>query len=603
MTWSSSGDSDGYAIELYSTDPAALVDIKGAQITSTSTVIDASGTGGLARLFGFDNGQANLTFGPAVTTFSKVSSTPTSPWVTKYTAAGATVTLQQYVDATLAGTSPSIYLQIDGFTTKFTECDVPQRITGHAVTWYQLSRGASVSASGAGPGAVANPTPAATKQVAAAGTVYELIKDVHVVELPGLGWLMVAARYIYDATTTTVDASSSMGQIIAWWSPNEDFHSRGLVGPFLLVDGAQCVSDDQALRLWVGVPSVAVVDDGVGSYDLYLYYQVESCGLGQRGAAVTSLLYDDIEPADYQSETNALGVDSTRALGVAWGAIGVKRLALETLMSAVSDELLGADTWTDEAAWRPSSALDGDLLGLVRLWFADNSGTAEPGALSVRPFFTQYDEESVHFADAVGTTCGHAPRTLGLWLVANASSHPDAQPIKEAVAADPATGTTGTRGSGHGLWRGRGLPTGALLADGSTSITELSILGRDFVFAPIDASTNLSPDQIAESTSSNILLDPDPVQLADGSWWCMAGAIGSSGMGNTQAWAGLPSDGCASWVGAFADGAWIWLGTSAGDARGDWSPLPDFDPRADDLVFTARVRKLAPGSHAGLALR
>lgn len=181
-------------------------------------------------------------------------------------------------------------------------------------------------------------------------------------------------------------------------------------------------------------------------------------------------------------------------------------------------------------------------MGRARLWFH----TGERRALGhiVRPFFEDHDFKSLRHADPAPFRCGESATDFSLFVTVL-----DSQAYGKHTDLAPATTTS--LGSGHGLWRGRSIPDSTALVYTVSPLDEtvrrhiLTTFGKEFLCADQDASTSAtgtrtSADQVAESgdfTSTNnqlpdgttmpqkhYWLDPDPIELADGTWCVSAGA-------------------------------------------------------------------------------
>lgn len=455
--------------------------------------------------------------------------------------------MQEYVDsAAFTGALTTITLD-KSVDTIYSTC-VPNRVDGVSVTWYRLS---GVGGDPLGVGLIA-------------GLVRKLYKDVDVLELPGgRGWLMVLTRYLAEESTGSVDPANSLAQIVAWWSDNEDFTGQKVVGPFLLVDGCQCWSVDQGIRLWVGVPGVVCVENDEGNdYDMYVYYAVDECDLGHTRPSVptgtptsigtstpSDILRDDISKRDYNTELTRLEFEP---------GIAVKRFALSEFLTAVQTEYAevtgmdpsspassGRRQLTAEDDWTPDTAFSGTLLGPVRFFFADTS----TGTTTLLDFFDYYTTADLRLADPAPVTCGTSLGELSLYTAQIGGS---SSGVREATPA----AAVRVKGSGHGLWRGRAMQGGVFYHSAARTASYLTVSGKDFVLANLHKTTYVSPDQIAEGGNQMFTyndgttktdphvqwVDPDPVQMPDGTWWVAAG-VGS--IGYLSAFLGTPDEGCA----------------------------------------------------------
>lgn len=349
-------------------------------------------------------------------------------------------------------------------------------------------------------------------------------KDPQIVKLPeGYGWLMVLSRYRATPTgTPETGVSLSLGDIVAWWCPTADFDCTS-VGPFLLVDSLRAWPG-ATIRLWLGTAGAALVGD-----QLLVYYTVEKNYNGSDSPQFDFL----VDGPTYETTLTDAGFSP---------GVAVTSISWATLWSAITDEQSAPGTWTTESTWNQtalptsSGAIACTPLGKIQVWVAQNAGT-------VRAFEDVYDGGGVatnipEWADPAPMVCDG---NLSLYLagIPGGAATGSVYPF-----GSPGGGSHGPhmRGSGHGLWRCRAIADGFLLwAGGGLSV---ATFGVDFVVARLSIleRSGVSPDQIAQDTATIHYVDPDPVQLPDGSWRVYAGK-GSLPM---QFFAGQPDDGCAT---------------------------------------------------------
>lgn len=166
------------------------------------------------------------------------------------------------------------------------------------------------------------------------------------------------------------------------------------------------------------------------------------------------------------------------------------------------------------------------------------------GVRSVVPFSDVYSISNHLFRAPAPLLCGNDPTQLHMYFAVVLTSSADM----------PIAATSRSLGTGHGIWHGRALNDNPSVPNASTGGHEHMRFGRDFICAPPHADANVSPDQVAEShyepdpnkptypreTFLQVLyIDPDPVQLNDGTFWVAAGG------GGFRAFGGDEADGCA----------------------------------------------------------
>lgn len=330
--------------------------------------------------------------------------------------------------------------------------------------------------------------------VASSDTFHVLYKDPSVVELPDGSWLMLLARVrFYDGDNA--DHTNSLGDIVAWWSPDPTFASDQVVGPLLVVDslcalpltayvGGTPVSDPygvipgSAVRLWLGVPG-GVVDPQ--QEELLVYYVAEK----------------NAEPASRpKMDAYAPGATYEVALADADFTQGIylKRIQLADLQERIAAELGNPFTYTAESSatgFGRLAVIPGTLEGRVAIW--SSAFEAEFGLA------THFDAifKSRAGGRAVLKLADPQPtwtNTEGLALVFAAVYNEEGGAKESDVHA----------ASGHGIWR-------AAAVDGSNG-AEFDI-GGDLL-----GGSGGWDDQIVAADGGSQYLDPDPVQLDDGSW-------------------------------------------------------------------------------------
>lgn len=190
------------------------------------------------------------------------------------------------------------------------------------------------------------------------------------------GWWMLVSRYRADQSGSAsappnIMPDESLGDIVAWYSPDPSFRSDQVVGPFRLVANTQCVNDGSGalvydLRYWLGTAGATVVPEAAsGEADaLYVYYVVQSSW-----AKLNSVL-------DGGQVYSHGRVDEFTA------GVWLKKILLSDLASALAAERAAPGTYTDEASWQdfPASGtadsswpvVTGTIVGRVQVWAASD---------------------------------------------------------------------------------------------------------------------------------------------------------------------------------------------------------------------------------------
>ena len=399
------------------------------------------------------------------------------------------------------------------------------------------------------------------------------------------GYLMLFARYRTPHCAGGREADEAVSDIVAYWSPDADFASTDLRGPFLLVRSTGALPDTD-LRMWMGVPGGVFAEDD-GEWPLFLYYicvqsrtETEtSLSTGETGWCV---LMDDAEW--YNAAIEAY--DATTAAGSPpyplandFDHIAARRISLDALDAAISEARETPTTaLIDESRWDDEDAVEvaGERLGHVRVWVPDDLETASSKPLRVVDFLRYWAE------DNAGESLNDS---AVLDLLTPRSNEPDAVFHKYPKLVDPGPtwcddvgrlnlyfccrkgpnqeDTDYNEDNGHGIWRAAALPGGKRLrwahaiddgASGTAAVSWTAVFGRDFIVAR-PSGDEPSRDMVADTGGSDaddgevsqIYADPDPVQLPSGEW---AVFIGANCLWRVESTEG---DGCRAWDAVFTD--------------------------------------------------
>ena len=320
-------------------------------------------------------------------------------------------------------------------------------------------------------------------------TVY---RDPAVLYVPDLGWLLLQTRTRNQASATGPQTpKNSLGDIVAWLSPSGAF-DRDVKGPLVVVDDFQAVPD-QVHRNWLGVPAVALLDQGTEKHLLVHY-----------AASVPDQPYLDGNDAYPPSEDLRVGA-------------AAKKIPVNALARAFDKPPKGGSA-------------PGQLLGHVNIWVAVGGTAAAP---EVVPHGSLY-EFPWHAVDPHPLTCEAGLQLFFANLPKGASA--------AGLGAD----------TGLGVWHASGFDEGVVLSTPEGPHT--TRLGLDFVVAPAGAN-GLSRDQVAPDPETGgehnrrVFIDPDPVRMSDGSFNVYTGTWDSASLMRFQ---GDSSLGCRSWKDAFS---------------------------------------------------
>jgi hypothetical protein len=322
-------------------------------------------------------------------------------------------------------------------------------------------------------------------------------KDMSIVELPDGSYLMLLGRYRLEGTDSTdrpqPGSSNSLGDIVAWVSPDLTFAGDQVVGPFLVVDSLDAIPSG-TVRLWLGVPG-GVVDPV--RQELLVYYVAESNEVaGDRPAVPFADAYGELK----------VYTDALASAGFERG-IFLKRIPLATLQARVADELASPTRFTDESqVWSDApdvrvvpdlfgfgraAALEGTLAGRVQISTGDSVNLL--GGPTFEEYFDGGGDPAQIPAVADPQPVWSSTGRLTLYFA--------------AIGALGFDGNAVSTTSGHGLWRASVVPGSA---------------GAAFVVS-VQRERLRFTDQIATADSDALLLDPDPVELDDGTWLVFAG--------------------------------------------------------------------------------
>jgi hypothetical protein len=200
--------------------------------------------------------------------------------------------------------------------------------------------------------------------------------------------------------------------------------------------------------------------------------------------------------------------------------ISGRQIELSVLSKAFKSAEYGGD-----AGYRVSDQVDGTLLGQLNFWVADPSASKSHRP-AVRPL-----SEAVR--------------------VPSKTADPDAVSCKKGLQMFFAVLPTvlddwGRNDQGLGMWHATALPGGLELYNSSTGKTVTTLYGRDFVSAP--TRKGYSADHLGGAGPKLNHIDPDAVELADGTWRVFGGAATETEL---VVFSGKASDGCTDWESAW----------------------------------------------------
>jgi hypothetical protein len=386
-------------------------------------------------------------------------------------------------------------------------------------------------------------------------TLYSEYQDVQVLELPrGMGWLMLLVRYLGEVewTGNGRTQNNSVGSVVGYWCAEPSFTSPDIRGPYWLVGRNHSADGVNQDPVWLGVPAACILQDGGLEY-LYIYFAAELTsfstsdgGISEDSATTTSHGFvggtwaprtrlrtftgaagvEWVAPSvDFTYETLVVGtiVQASRLLGRGASASYMasvhlreteelraardreKTLTHASIVDTYGDDLLEYITWTDEATWDLSNEnllLPGTNLGKVRVWVATGSPFWPGDDPATNPNSnTEFEDyyTAVKLVDAVPVLTD-----TGLVLYFSANQGPGA--------------TTGKYG--YGVWCAVAVPKDST-----------SAYGLDFAVYPSEMDSDTGEHDVVfagVNDADRMLrggLDPDPVQLPDGTWVVALGDI------------------------------------------------------------------------------
>ena len=336
-----------------------------------------------------------------------------------------------------------------------------------------------------------------------------------------------------------------LADIVCFYADDAEFRTN-VKGPYLLVHSAYALDTQPHARLWLGVPGAAFHKIG-GEWWLYVYYQCEphdpagaqarldlAVAVGGAPSALQETAYADprdAAPACTGSITESYGSISVPQGGTEENASGqslfmdvtsgiaVSRFRLSDVQSEIVDAAAIPESewsiYTSTMGW--TGAVAGEQLGYIYVWMC--GGLLGPTQVQMWEGWVQGATQAtgwLHKADPAPMDCGSR---LVLFFAANewdSFSGVASPPLFQYKSGGPF--------SGHGIWRCVAMEEGTSLdfdGDGKGEFPILSYGKHFFCDATIDLSapaTVLALGQVVHTkTQPGMALDPDPVQLPDGS--------------------------------------------------------------------------------------
>ena len=354
----------------------------------------------------------------------------------------------------------------------------------------------------------------------------------------GGGWLMLLNRKRREGGGVIAKvAEDTLGDVVAYRATEPTFRDEdgaGIDGPVLLVDSLGALPDQPA-RAWLGVPTAAfVTDPTTGDLALYVYYAVE--------IPSSPYLSDEETPggtADYAAAWAASDFADLAASGV--GFMACKRVAWEDLEAALAAP-------ADEDAWTADDAVEGTLLGRVRIWLPLPFPRSRVTRLATEILaehgdFDRVTDPEAEAIDEEADAAAALRRRLPPALRARARPRND-KPTTPVTLDDPrlslyfrakgAPGSTPDWTEDRGIWRATAMPDDVSLNAAFGHEGRTTTFGLDFVVQP-NADAAPSPDLVipaglVATTGDPVRAsDPDAARVyssADGAWqwWLYAGA-------------------------------------------------------------------------------
>lgn len=318
---------------------------------------------------------------------------------------------------------------------------------------------------------------------------------VHITEGDAEGWWMLLSRYRTELDASSLESGasispdSSLGDLVAFWSPDASFRTEEVVGPFRLVACTDAILDDSGdtlsgVRVWIGTAGAEVVPAELSGEDedcLFVYYVVERC---------TSLLYDEY--------TDLPAMDAL--LPTAAAGIWLRRIKLSDLAAALADP----DRYTEEAAWadlpNPDPIVEGTVAGRVRIWTVVELDRYGPTDSDIETVQEVTYGISVFWADP-------APK-VGVY---------DSSPaLTLFVAAIPPAATTITEPEVRGFlgaWAAAALDATTAESYGMAFGTAFTVRSTPVGIGGVDRidGEGTWDDTLHSTTVSTLRVDPDPV--------------------------------------------------------------------------------------------
>jgi hypothetical protein len=374
-------------------------------------------------------------------------------------------------------------------------------------------------------------------------------------------YLMLTSRYVMDTSSTERATDNSIGDIVAFWSSDPDFGSDTR-GPYLIVDSLDALPGVLA-RLWLGVPSGVVVNEGGEDY-LLVYYQCQSCW------AEPTLYLDSCTPGEYSAALRQF-------LGDRAQSIGVKRIHLSELMAVLDLPILkkgtlsrSSPTW--QAGWTPRDAVTGKVRGPVLLYVA--APGSPPYELMDFVDYFQHTAPAGEFYPVLVDPCALACDDVVHLFAASVARSGSINTPKSVEDA------------GRGIWHFSALdntvPYIQRFRDGTSDEVYAE---KDVAFVASlnpgwgDMTTDRARDWVAIpppiGANSLVYQDPDVILLADGTVRVSFGVRDDTTLQLTamRMVTGLHDDACRTW-----EGAWLGVADTKSSSKDGKTPSGDLHP-------------------------
>ena len=233
-----------------------------------------------------------------------------------------------------------------------------------------------------------------------------------------------------DSGRPAIGPTTSISDIVAWWSPEPSFTSKEMQGPVLLVYSLDA-RPGLTHRAWLGVPGGALVGEGSDS-TLLVYYATEAH-----------------EDGPYCDDTKSYDV------GDFVGGVSVRSMRLSDLKAALANP-------APEARWTGADVVPGQLMGAMEVWTPQGDSPDED-PLPVRRLLGN-EVADAFTADPDPLVCEDGLQMLFTLL--------NNRRISDSEAG------------GHGPWHGVPIPKGRTLRDVTSGVEFKARPGSDLIVVP-----------------------------------------------------------------------------------------------------------------------